>query len=88
MEGLEEVVTEGGGGDDEEEGTTIAIEGLVVDKPVVLDADEAVAERGLVGSWEFAKEGFRKGVVGVIDECSVDGLKCLVCQVAGFPCVW
>ena len=70
MEGLEEVVTEVGRGDDEDEGTAIAVQGLEVDEPVVLNADEAIAERGLVGGRKFAEEGFGEDMIGVVGEFS------------------
>ena len=49
VEGTEESVAEAGGWDDEKECAAVPVQGLGVGEAVVLQADESVAERSLVG---------------------------------------
>ena len=85
VEGAKESVAEAGGWDDEEECAAVAIEGLGVGEAVVLQADKAVTERGLVGGGKLAEEGFRKGVVGVLREGSEDWFEDVVGKVSSSP---
>ena len=87
MQSAEETMAEAGWRDDEEEGAAVAVKRLGVGEPVVSEADETIAEGGLVGGGKFAEEGFREEVEGVVTEGSEDGLEGFVSKVAGSPFV-
>lgn len=49
MQSAEETMAEAGWRDDEEEGAAVAVKRLGVGEPVVSEADETIAEGGLIG---------------------------------------